>query len=714
MLGAMPRTPRTLAIAGALLGALLIPVPPATGQVEGLEIEVRGQPVFHRANDDLGLRVRITNTGSLDLEGFTIEVGAGGKITTRSQLKSVFEADTVETIGSFAVPFEDSTLAADSSMEVTLDAPIRSLQGISLSEQEGVYPVQVQLKDPDAVPLATAVTTVLYYPDSPEIRLKVVPVLPLHDDPARDASGVFAADEFGAHPLEDALRPDGWLRRYLGEMDSLSAESFNFGVAPTPRLLEEVADMADGYERRTGDEIGEVAADSAPARAAGEWLDRLRTMTDRLSVQTMLVPYSFADLPSLAGGGGEVGAQLRAGADVLEGVLGSAAVGGDAQWLMPPGGRVDEATYDELPIGVEHIMFSFDALTPLPSPEVSGCPEAQFSFTCPVRVETPVTGPTTGFVFDAAIQQRLAALVRPGNTRMDLQEFFAETAMIREELPGRSDRVIAVSVPATWQPRPATARTFLRGMARAPWLETMTPSAALAGAGDARRRSVTRDIGKSAGQPDDSFFDQIRFAGTAVEQYRSMNPPGDIVERMTRNILVAQSRSFWPEVDGGLAYADLTRGEIDGEFGKIQIAGPQEITLTSKTGQIQVLIVNETGYDVDLNVLVTSENLTLRGEGFSREDIVEEQHIGSEQERITFNVTTRASGIFLVEVGLETPDGLDIGEPVPITVRSTAFNEIALGLTFGALAFLILFYVVRALRNRREADTGEEPQRPDA
>ena len=35
-------------------------------------------------------------------------------------------------------------------------------------------------------------------------------------------------------------------------------------------------------------------------------------------------------------------------------------------------------------------------------------------------------------------------------------------------------------------------------------------------------------------------------------------------------------------------------------------------------------------------------------------------------------------------------------------MRSTEFNEVALGLTFGALAFLVLFYVTRAVRGRRE------------
>jgi hypothetical protein len=36
-----------------------------------------------------------------------------------------------------------------------------------------------------------------------------------------------------------------------------------------------------------------------------------------------------------------------------------------------------------------------------------------------------------------------------------------------------------------------------------------------------------------------------------------------------------------------------------------------------------------------------------------------------------------------------------------ITIRSTAFNRVALGITFGALAFLIFFYMFRVLRRRR-------------
>jgi len=39
-------------------------------------------------------------------------------------------------------------------------------------------------------------------------------------------------------------------------------------------------------------------------------------------------------------------------------------------------------------------------------------------------------------------------------------------------------------------------------------------------------------------------------------------------------------------------------------------------------------------------------------------------------------------------------------------VSSTQFNKVALGITFGALAFLVLFYAVRAAR-RRAARSGD-------
>jgi hypothetical protein len=77
------------------------------------------------------------------------------------------------------------------------------------------------------------------------------------------------------------------------------------------------------------------------------------------------------------------------------------------------------------------------------------------------------------------------------------------------------------------------------------------------------------------------------------------------------------------------------------------------------------------------------------------------QSIEAGQERVTFEVVARSSGAFPLDVLLTTPDGYEFGDVKRITIRSTAFNRVALGITFGALAFLVLFYVVRMLRRRR-------------
>ena len=60
-------------------------------------------------------------------------------------------------------------------------------------------------------------------------------------------------------------------------------------------------------------------------------------------------------------------------------------------------------------------------------------------------------------------------------------------------------------------------------------------------------------------------------------------------------------------------------------------------------------------------------------------------------------------GIFTVNVSVTTPNGFPIADK-RIEIRSTEFNEVALGITLGALAFLILFYVTRVVRRHRHGE----------
>jgi hypothetical protein len=260
--------------------------------------------------------------------------------------------------------------------------------------------------------------------------------------------------------------------------------------------------------------------------------------------------------------------------------------------------------------------------------------------------------------------------------------------------------VLAFAIPHTWNPRPRDARALIKGLANARWLETKTPSEGLRGEARLKDRRVKNEIDEP---PDQAAFPSLGVIASAqdrVDQFSQVNPPDDLVKRLRRDVLVAQSRWWWNDRERGLAYATEAAEKVDSEFDKVRIVGPNEITLTSRTGELQFLVVNETGYPITAEVELVSTQLDLNE--------TEPYEIPAAQQRLNVPVTTRASGIFRLTVQLVTPSGVPIGDAQQIRVRSTDFNAIALGITFGALAFLILFYAVRAIRRKQRsgAETG--------
>jgi hypothetical protein len=244
-------------------------------------------------------------------------------------------------------------------------------------------------------------------------------------------------------------------------------------------------------------------------------------------------------------------------------------------------------------------------------------------------------------------------------------------------------------------------RILLRGLARAPWLQTLTPNEGLMNSTEiAENRRIVPRAATVSSQPSPVYFDAVREAFQLVAHFDSLEPPDPFVRRLNRNLMVAQSRAWWDDLDGGQEFVRGTEEEIRSELSKIGIFGGTElgIALTSRRGEIPITIFRNTDYPVQVNVVLESTRLEL-------ERNVLPQELESSQERVTFEVVARSSGEFPLDVRLTTPDGYEFGEVKRITIRSTAFNRVALGITFGALAFLILFYVVRVLRRRRAKAT---------
>jgi hypothetical protein len=699
----MPAVRRAV-VSLVVLSSMMVPglAPPSTAaaqeDVGTFALELIRQPVWHDYDDDLGLKVRITNLGDTALDGFNLVVGVLYKTRTRSDLHVLFEAEDFDAADSFAESSNRSIPPAES-VTVKIKNPVSELGSVlTPSAEQGVYPLKISLQDVAGTPLGSLVSTLLYYPKPPETRLDFVPVLPVNDIPARAPDGSFGPGASGEYPLEEALADEGWLSGYLDAMEVAIDSGLHLGFAPTPRLLEEIGDVADGFPRVSGDETVPVREGVGITRRAAGALGTLRSLARQETVQVVGVPYSAPDLPSIQEHIGAISKQIIVGTTVAEEVLG---IDEARHWLLPTAGRADEATIEELSeTGVQHAFLAADSFEAIANPDLGGCPVAEYSFVCPIAVDTALGGPVTGYIFDPIVQDLLTEVVRPGDTRLELQRFFAETAMIREELPGTTERILAVTIPSNWHPPPRVARLVLRGLADAPWLKSLTPTEGLDRGHDPFGKEVVGTIDPPADQPADLDLDLVSQADDFVEQFRSIEPPDPLFHRLSRNVLVAHSRSWWGDPADGLRFATAAVDEVNAELGKIRLVGPEQITLTSKRGKFQFVIVNDTSYPATVDVEMTSENLALPDIG--------PQTVPSGRRQFEFEVTTKASGIFPLTVQLRTPAGLEINDPKPITVRSTEFNEIALALTLGALAFVILFYVVRGARRRRDDD--EEPQ----
>jgi hypothetical protein len=313
------------------------------------------------------------------------------------------------------------------------------------------------------------------------------------------------------------------------------------------------------------------------------------------------------------------------------------------------------------------------------------------------------TARTSGYVLDPDLQLLANELGSSEEPRIALQRLFAETAMIREELPSRSDRIIDLVLPGLWSPSPGLEHELLTGLRDAPWLSTRTPREGLramhALSAVPRTRRILSTVGAPSSSPNVSLA-PIFEADTALQTFESLQPPAPLLERLTRNVLVSESRSWWGDValqQEGESYATESTAEAARELGKITIGeNPSEVRLTSRQAKVPVVVFNEAAYKVTVTVHLESELLQI-DKRFS-ETI---QPHSLRQLDVDVTVPAQSSGIFPLSVSVETPDGVVIADRPDIRVRSTEFNQIALGLTFGALAFLVLFYVTRSIRRRR-------------
>jgi hypothetical protein len=699
----MATRPHLVARGALLIGAALaslIPSPPAGAQAEevgGARLQIIRQPVVHEPGDRLGIVIRITNTSDAELDDMRLQIRAFAALSSRSDLQAALEIGQERVELSSTSLHVAPSLTAGGATNVRVSPKLEELPSLTTAVS-GIYPLTITVTDDAGFQVFGTVTTFLVYlPSEVESPLMVVPMWVIGELPARAPDGAFEP-----HPtldrwhLEEAVGERGWLTSMLDGLMTSAGERLRLGIAPTPRLVEELADMADGYDRRDTDDLESVAPNSPIARAASDAIGGLSDLLQQPRAQPILTPYSFADIPTMTDDLERLQLQLHEAEGVLGDVLG---VAPGRAWIFPPAGRLDTSSLADLH-GLEAAASTFfgdDSLSSLDDPFAECAPPfSGGTFTCPVSVET-LGGRSRGYLLDPQLQDRLDAL-GDDDGRVALQRVFAETAMIWAELPNDDDRIVPLVIPSALDLRPQAARLLIRTLARAPWMQTFTPRGGLHQGIGAATREAVGELRPTSAATDETFAATLDAATRALNEFEGIEPPADRLQRLTRTYLTAQSRSWGSDpllIARGEEYARSVVSEIDDEFGKIRLGGRSDITLTSRAGELPLVLRNDTGYEVALELDLRWTDLDLE---------IEQAHVSQGfppgASAVPIEVTARASGNIPVQVTISSPEGREI-ETKTIIIRSTEFNEIALAITLGALGFLIVFYLFRAFGRRK-------------
>jgi hypothetical protein len=704
------RVLHVIPVATALVVAAfgLGPIPGASAQEPDARLRLVRQPAWHSADDTLNTILRITNTGEADLEGYRVRLRTFAAVEGRIELHESFDGvDEVETDARLGPRIP--ALPPGESTTITLEERMATLG----PSADGVYPITFSLLHEDRVTEVGSITTqIVFYASKAKDPLSLVPVIPLSEVALTDPSGSFKPGEEDRPLVAEVLDPDsGWLSGMLaGLQDASTGRSekdldLAGGLAPSPRLLEELSQAAESFSSESED----TETVRSSARHA---LDEISSLLSSGGMQPLYSPYSAVDIPTLASRFDQetLNRQLSEASVVLDETVPN--VEFDPGWFFAPGLRWDGSSLEDIRLAgssnADHTFFTRNAIS---GSQDAGCPDVNrfgFAFACPVKI---LTGgrPVTGFVADPGIQERLISLTKEGEDRLDLQRFFAETAMIHLEQPGTPRRVVQMSVPSRLHPPPSLSRRLFGGLVSAPWLRLLKPSQGLELGLPPKRRDLDFEAPTLAAQPDEDYFTAIDEATEAVGHYEEINPSPTRLRRLHRNILEAQSRVWWSEETAaeGAEFALATKREAEGELANITVEG-LDTTLTSQAAPIEMTVFNSNSYPVTIDVELSSQggDITIQ-----RADLDELQDltIGPEDnEQITIDAEAQSSGIFQLSAVIKTPQsGFGINEET-ITIRSTNFNRIALTLTFGALAFLVLFYFWRLFKRRSRRETSSE------
>jgi hypothetical protein len=536
----------------------------------------------------------------------------------------------------------------------------------------GVYPVEVQLRDANDSTLAGFVTdvAVVDLAAAAPKQLDVAWIWPLVADPALAPDGTFNAD------VVSELVPGGRLGRQAA---TIGADvDVPLTLAPSPETLDAWLALAQGQDN--------------PEIAAG--VDALRRGGTRHQVlASSFVPL---DLPSLnaAGLAGPLRNELDRGTDILQSFFNTHI---DPSTAMP--GGLDPQTLAALQAAVRtRLVLDGSTLEPF---------AGRFTATRPAVLAHPADSTSEAMKVVATDPGLEAFLQGNAPPALRVAHLLGALAVIQGEQPSLA-RGVAFANPSDWDPSDEFVTALLAGLRANPFVHPVTVDTLLAETpaarvddapdGDPVVRTLAPATIRKAPVKAGDYYQALLDRNAIAALFGNEDAR---VAHADRTLLSVLSANLENPAGRRLARAQLRAIGRSGRDFLSLIHSPAQstITLTSSEANIPLTFRNDADKSVPIHIALTSDKLVFP-EGTARDVTL----LPGKNQTVRIAVETRSSGTFPMLMTVTTAGGLPI-QTSEVTVRSSFVSGVGVFLTVGAIAFLALWWGWDIRRRRRRRQT---------
>jgi Family of unknown function (DUF6049) len=634
-------------------------------------ISLLEQPAWSSLGGDIPLRLAITGP----LAGLEARAIIHSSMTSRTGFERTIEGDrlgsTIGTVGALAASLP---VAPNGGRVLTIrtqdpNAP-RDTSRIRLplprSSMTGVYPVEIELRDPESGErVESFVTHVVAV--APTINgapmgepLSVAWIWTIAADPSTQPGGAIRPG------FLSAIGPRGRLTR-LATAAARSTE-VPLTIAPGPETLE-----AWGQRAKTD-----------PAAAAGMTAMRSAARSN----QVLAGPYVPIDVPSLTrtGLGDQAAIELTQGSMAIAGALDTRP---DARTsAMTP---LDEASLSRL--GLSQV----DRLLVPPSQLVAPTEAPQLTPARPFNVEGGGRQFRT-VQTDDGLEQLLEGDAPPA---LRAAHFLAGLAIVAIEAPNQT-RGVAIAMPPRWDPDPVLLNALIKGFSDNPLVAPVTLDELFdhVPVDQTDDGPVVRQLAPLPATAPTFNPAQFRVTRSNLTSFATTVGVEDpAITAGDRSLLISLT-SVYPGAAGrrqsAARLATVNHGITS--FANLIETPPSglTVTLTSRQADLPLSFNNDTGRTVSIRIKLVSDKLEFPD---GAEQILK---LPPRNTTKSFRVVTRASGTFPLNVSVTTGDGkLDL-RAARYTVRSTVVSGVGVVLTIGAGLFLAIWWITHWRRSRRQ------------